>query len=85
MSTFSGDGHAVTDSPRARWDAVVATNLTAAFHTTRLALPNMRQQNWGRIVNISSVHGLVASPHKSAYVAAKHGLLGLTKVTSRGT
>ena len=69
----------IEDFPPARWDAVIAINLSAAFHTIRLALPNMRQANWGRIINIASVHGLVASAQKSAYVAAKHGLIGLTK------
>ena len=68
-----------------RWDAILAVNLTAAFHTTRLTLPSMRAKNWGRIVNIASVHGLVASAHKAAYVAAKHGLVGLTKVTALET
>jgi 3-hydroxybutyrate dehydrogenase len=69
----------------ASWDAVMAINLTAAFHTTRLALGAMRARNWGRIVNVASVHGLVGSVHKAAYVAAKHGLLGLTKVTALET
>ncbi|MDQ3370099.1 MAG: 3-hydroxybutyrate dehydrogenase [Myxococcota bacterium] len=73
------------DFPVERWDAILAVNLTAAFHTTRLALPTMRARNWGRIINIASVHGLVASVQKAAYVAAKHGLLGLTKVTSLET
>jgi 3-hydroxybutyrate dehydrogenase len=68
-----------------RWDAVIALNLTASFHTTRLALPTMKQRNWGRIVNVASVHGLVASTGKAAYVAAKHGLVGLTKVTALET
>ena len=76
---------AIEDFPIDRWDAIIALNLTAAFHTTRLALPGMRARNWGRIINIASVHGLVASPQKSAYVAAKHGLLGLTKVTALET
>ncbi|MDB4959326.1 MAG: 3-hydroxybutyrate dehydrogenase [Myxococcales bacterium] len=71
--------------PVDKWDAILAVNLTAAFHTTRLALPAMRARNWGRIINIASVHGLVASIHKAAYVAAKHGLLGLTKVTALET
>ena len=62
-----------------RWDAIIAINLSSAFHTTRLALPGMRQRNWGRIINIASAHGLAASPGKSAYVAAKHGLIGLSK------
>jgi 3-hydroxybutyrate dehydrogenase len=65
--------------PPDRWDAIIAINLTSAFHTTRLALPKMKQKNWGRIINIASVHGLVASAEKSAYVAAKHGIVGLTK------
>jgi 3-hydroxybutyrate dehydrogenase len=69
----------VEDFPVERWDAVIALNLTAAFHTTRLALPAMKARNWGRIINIASAHGLVASPEKSAYVAAKHGIVGLTK------
>ncbi|WP_370262038.1 3-hydroxybutyrate dehydrogenase [Limnobacter sp.] len=66
----------------AKWDAVIAINLSAAFHTTRLVLPGMQQRNWGRIINIASAHGLVASANKSAYVAAKHGIVGLTKVTA---
>lgn len=65
--------------PVDRWDAIIAINLTSAFHTTRLALPGMRARNWGRILNIASAHGLVASAQKSAYVAAKHGLVGMTK------
>ena len=65
-----------------RWDAVIAINLSSAFHASRFALPGMQARNWGRILNISSVHGLVASAEKSAYVAAKHGLVGLTKVTA---
>ena len=64
---------------------MLPVSLSAAFHTTRLALPHMRRQNWGRIINIASVHGKVASPYKSAYVAAKHGMLGLTKVTALET
>jgi 3-hydroxybutyrate dehydrogenase len=73
------------DFPTERWDAVIALNLTSAFHTTRLALPGMRKKNWGRIINIASAHGLVASAEKSAYVAAKHGIVGLTKVTALET
>ncbi|HEY1059082.1 MAG TPA: 3-hydroxybutyrate dehydrogenase [Limnobacter sp.] len=69
----------------AKWDAVIAINLTAAFHTTRLTLPGMKARNWGRIVNIASAHGLVASANKSAYVAAKHGIVGLTKVVALET
>ncbi len=68
--------------PTAKWDAILAINLSSAFHTTRLALPSMLANKYGRIVNIASAHGLVASPFKSAYVAAKHGMLGLTKVTA---
>ncbi|NUP08054.1 MAG: 3-hydroxybutyrate dehydrogenase [Polyangiaceae bacterium] len=68
-----------------RWDAVLAINLTSAFHTMRLALPRMRDKGWGRIVNVASVHGLVASAYKAAYVAAKHGLVGLTKVVALET
>ena len=69
----------VEDFPVERWDAIIAINLTSAFHTTRLAIPAMRAANWGRIVNIASAHGLVASAQKSAYVAAKHGIVGFTK------
>ncbi|MBC7951696.1 MAG: 3-hydroxybutyrate dehydrogenase [Rhodospirillaceae bacterium] len=72
----------VEDFPPERWDAVIAINLSSAFHTIRAALPGMKARGWGRIVNIASAHGLVASPNKSAYVAAKHGLLGLTKVVA---
>jgi 3-hydroxybutyrate dehydrogenase len=73
---------AVEDFPVERWDAIIAINLSSAFHTTRLALPHMQKNNWGRIINVASVHGLVASAQKSAYVAAKHGIVGLTKVTA---
>ena len=73
------------DFPADRWDEVLAINLTAAFHTTRHALAHMREVRWGRILNIASVHGHVASVGKAAYVAAKHGLLGLTKVTALET
>ncbi|MGB2818271.1 MAG: 3-hydroxybutyrate dehydrogenase, partial [Burkholderiaceae bacterium] len=71
--------------PVERWDAIIAINLTSAFHTTRLALPKMKEANWGRIINIASVHGLVASAEKSAYVAAKHGIVGFTKVVALET
>lgn len=67
------------------WELVLSTNLTAAFHTTKAALPGMKKRQWGRIINISSAHGLIASRGKSAYVAAKHGMLGLTKVTALET
>ncbi len=70
---------AVEDFPPERWDAIIAINLTSAFHTTRLALPGMKRRNWGRILNIASAHGLVASAQKSAYVASKHGIVGFTK------
>jgi len=69
----------VEDFPVEKWDAIIAINLSSAFHTTRLALPFMRAKNWGRIINVASAHGLVASAQKSAYVAAKHGLVGFTK------
>jgi len=72
----------VENFPAEKWDAILAINLSSAFHTSRLALPRMQQNNWGRIINIASVHGLVGSAQKSAYVAAKHGIVGLTKVTA---
>ena len=72
----------VEDFPPEKWDAILAINLSSAFHTSRLALPAMQAANWGRIINVASVHGLVASAQKSAYVAAKHGIVGLTKVTA---
>lgn len=75
----------VEDFPAERWDSIIAINLTSAFHTTRLALPGMKARNWGRIVNVASVHGLVASAQKSAYVAAKHGIIGLTKTVALET
>ncbi len=65
--------------PVEKWDAIIAINLTSAFHTTAAALPGMRAKGWGRVVNIASAHGLTASPFKSAYVSAKHGLVGMTK------
>jgi 3-hydroxybutyrate dehydrogenase len=75
----------VEDFPVEKWDAVIAINLTSAFHTTRLAIPAMREANWGRVINIASAHGLVASAQKSAYVAAKHGIVGLTKAVALET
>lgn len=75
----------VEDFPVEKWDAIIAINLSSAFHTTRLVLPAMKARNWGRIINIASVHGLVASAQKSAYVAAKHGIVGFTKVTALET
>ncbi len=68
-----------------KWDQVIALNLSACFHTTRLALPYMKEKNWGRIINVASAHGLVASVNKAAYVAAKHGVLGMTKVCALET
>lgn len=75
----------IEEFPVDRWDAILAINLSSAFHTTRCALPKMKANNWGRIINIASVHGLVASEQKSAYVAAKHGILGLTKTVALET
>jgi 3-hydroxybutyrate dehydrogenase len=75
----------IEDFPAEKWDAIIAINLTSAFHTTRHVLPYMKSQNWGRIINTASAHGLVASAMKSAYVAAKHGIVGLTKVTALET
>ncbi len=72
----------IENFPTERWDAIIAINLSSAFHTTRCALPAMQAANWGRIINVASVHGLVGSAEKSAYVAAKHGVVGLTKVTA---
>jgi 3-hydroxybutyrate dehydrogenase len=72
----------VEEFPVEKWDAVIATNLSAAFHTCRCAIPGMKRRGWGRIINIASAHGLVASGEKAAYVAAKHGLVGLTKVVA---
>jgi 3-hydroxybutyrate dehydrogenase len=73
---------AVDQFPPEKWDAILAINLSAVFHTTRLALPAMRQKGWGRIINTASAHSLVASPNKSAYVAAKHGVVGFTKTVA---
>lgn len=72
----------IEEFPPEKWDAIIAINLSSAFHTIRAAVPGMKAKHWGRIVNIASAHGLVASPYKSAYVAAKHGLLGLTKTVA---
>jgi 3-hydroxybutyrate dehydrogenase len=72
----------IEDFPVEKWDAILAINLTGAFHAIRLAVPAMKQKGWGRIINIASAHALVASPFKSAYVAAKHGILGLTKTVA---
>ncbi|EPJ88191.1 MULTISPECIES: 3-hydroxybutyrate dehydrogenase [Pseudomonas] len=75
----------VEDFPIERWDSIIAINLSSVFHSTRLCLPGMRDKDWGRIVNIASVHGLVGSTGKAAYVAAKHGVIGLTKVVGLET
>ena len=75
----------VEDFPVEKWDAIVAINLSSAFHTTRLVLPGMKARGWGRILNIASTHGLVASAAKSAYVASKHGLIGFTKAVALET
>jgi 3-hydroxybutyrate dehydrogenase len=72
----------VVDFPAEKWDAIIAINLSSVFHTTRLAIPMMRRGGWGRIVNTASAHALVASPNKVAYVAAKHGVAGITKTTA---
>ncbi|RYH03124.1 3-hydroxybutyrate dehydrogenase [Salipiger sp. IMCC34102] len=75
----------IEDFAPEKWDAILAINLSSAFHTTAAALPMMRKAGWGRVINIASAHGLTASPYKSAYVAAKHGIVGLTKVTALET
>jgi 3-hydroxybutyrate dehydrogenase len=75
----------IEEFPADRWDAIIAVNLSSAFHTSRAALPGMRSRGWGRVVNIASSHGLVGSVNKSAYVAAKHGIVGLTKVVALET
>ncbi|MCB2061437.1 MAG: SDR family NAD(P)-dependent oxidoreductase, partial [Novosphingobium sp.] len=72
----------IEEFPPEKWDAIIALNLTAAFDTSRLAVPHMKQAGWGRIINIASAHSLTASPFKSAYVSAKHGLAGLTKTVA---
>ncbi|MFD0850382.1 3-hydroxybutyrate dehydrogenase [Sphingosinicella xenopeptidilytica] len=72
----------VDEFPAAKWEAIIAINLSAAFYTTQAALPAMKAKNWGRIINIASAHGLVASPFKAAYVSAKHGIVGLTKTAA---
>lgn len=76
---------AIDALPRGKWDAVLAVNLDAIFHATRAVLPDMRRRGWGRIVNIASAHGLIGSPYKSAYTAAKHGVVGFTKVAALET
>jgi len=76
---------AIDAFPTAKWDAIIAINLSSAFHTTAAALPMMRAAGWGRVINIASAHGLTASPYKSAYIAAKHGVVGLSKTTALET
>ena len=76
---------AIDKFPVEKWDAIIAINLSSAFHTTAAALPMMRAAGWGRVINIASAHGLTASPYKSAYIAAKHGIVGLTKTTALET
>ncbi|MEO9827025.1 MAG: 3-hydroxybutyrate dehydrogenase [Paracoccaceae bacterium] len=73
------------DFPTEKWDAIIAINMSSAFHTTAAALPKMRAAGWGRVINIASAHGLTASPYKSAYVTAKHGVVGMTKVAALET
>jgi 3-hydroxybutyrate dehydrogenase len=75
----------VEEFPVAKWDAIIAINLSSAFHTTAAAIPGMKDRGWGRVINIASAHGLTASPYKSAYVAAKHGIVGLTKTVALET
>jgi len=75
----------IDEFPTEKWDAIIAINLSSAFHTTAAALPMMRMAGWGRVVNIASAHGLTASPFKSAYIAAKHGVVGLSKTTALET
>ena len=75
----------IDEFPVAKWDAIIAINLSTAFHTTAAALPMMRKAGWGRVANLASAHGLTASPYKSAYIAAKHGIVGLTKTTALET
>ena len=75
----------IEEFPVERWNAIIAINLSSAFHSTRAVLPGMKARNWGRVINVASTHGLVASAEKSAYVAAKHGIVGLTKVTALET
>ena len=75
----------VEDFPAEKWDAIIAINLSSAFHTTRLAIPGMKARNWGRVINVASTHGLVASAQKSAYVASKHGIVGFTKAVALET
>ena len=72
----------VEDFPTAKWDAIIAINMSSAFHTTKMAVPYMKSKGWGRIINVASAHAMVASPFKSAYVASKHGIMGFTKTVA---
>ncbi|GGL88849.1 3-hydroxybutyrate dehydrogenase [Pseudooceanicola nanhaiensis] len=76
---------AIDEFPVEKWDAIIAINMSSAFHTTAVALPMMRKAGWGRVINVASAHGLTASPYKSAYVTAKHGIVGMTKVVALET
>ena len=76
---------AIPEFPTEKWDAIIAINMSSAFHTSAVALPMMREAGWGRVINVASAHGLTASPYKSAYIAAKHGVVGLTKTTALET
>ncbi len=75
----------IDEFPEEKWDAIIAINLNSAFHTTKACLPGMKKKGWGRVINIASAHGLVASPFKSAYIAAKHGMIGMTKTIALET
>ena len=75
----------IDEFPVSKWDAIIAIMLSSAFHTTAAALPMMRAAGWGRVINVASAHGLTASPYKSAYVSAKHGVVGMTKVVALET
>jgi 3-hydroxybutyrate dehydrogenase len=75
----------IEEFPEEKWEAILAINLSSAFHATKLVLPMMRRRGWGRVINVASAHALVGSPYKAAYVSAKHGMLGLTKVTALET
>ncbi|MFO1087670.1 MAG: 3-hydroxybutyrate dehydrogenase [Reyranellaceae bacterium] len=75
----------IEEFPEEKWEAILAINLSSAFHSTKLVLPMMRRKGWGRVINVASAHALVGSPYKAAYVSAKHGMLGLTKVTALET
>lgn len=75
----------IDEFPEEKWDAIIAINMNSAFHTTKACLPGMKKKGWGRVINLASAHGLVASPYKSAYISAKHGLIGMTKTIALET